>query len=252
VNGLSTDHYISFGDFNNDGLLDMLVTTDYLPHDGPTLFVLENIGNLNFNRTTILPDGKSRIETESVSLNQSFLRAGAQLADINGDGNLDVIAILRDSDNGVLVYYLNNGSGAFSDPVILLDSLQGSGSLAIGDMDNDGDLDIAVVSRNRNILWIYKNDLAESGEFVPKVVNPSLGPVSNTITYGVTLADLTGSGTLDMIGAVSIMWKCTRTMAIWNSQSEIPTKENPAITAVLPSARSLLGLLFMTRTVRYL
>lgn len=181
------------GDVNGNGLLDLVVASDILPQDGPTFFVLENFGDLNFTRTSVFLDDSNTVQGPTLSLNNRFHRAqGVKLVDLDGDGSLDIVATLFDLDNGMLAYYLNDGRGNFAEPVILNDGLLGRAFLDVGDMTGDGDVDIVVVSRQRRVLWLYENDLASSGEFTETVLNPSVGVSSESPSSSIVVGDLTG------------------------------------------------------------
>jgi len=185
---------LAVGDLNSDGTLDIVAAGSYLPQYGPNFFVLQNLGNLDFNQTTILLDKSSEIQSASFSLDPSFHRAhDVKLADIDSDGSPDIIATIYDLENGVLVYYLNDGRGSFSEPVILIEGLLGDGEIDVGDMDNDGDLDIVLTSRKRNVLWILENELTSGGGFVEKVLDASAGISTATPVNSVAVGDLSGA-----------------------------------------------------------
>ena len=71
---------------------------------------------------------------------------GLGIADINGDGWKDIIvANGNDMSRQRLVVYYNNGNGTFpADPDWYSDDVDFHGHLSAGDIDNDGDVDIAV------------------------------------------------------------------------------------------------------------
>ena len=66
----------------------------------------------------------------------------AELADLDGDGDLDVFLILDGRVDHVL---LNDGTGSFTDAFSTADSLASTG-LGVGDLDGDGDLDAFVAT----------------------------------------------------------------------------------------------------------
>src|SRR5512137_491079 len=71
---------------------------------------------------------------------------GLGLADINGDGWKDlVVANGNDMARQNLVVYYNNGDGTFPlDPSWESADIDYHGHLACGDIDQDGDIDVAV------------------------------------------------------------------------------------------------------------
>ena len=109
------------------------------------------------------------------------LRSPLAMADLNGDGVLDLVS------PGRVVF--GKGNGTFSDPV---DFITGTVSgMALGDLDGDGKLDMVTVGNGVSVLR-GKDD----GTFIADAVYTSgKGAVS------VALVDLNGDGKLDAVTA---------------------------------------------------
>lgn len=75
--------------------------------------------------------------------------AAIRLADFNGDGNLDIIVLCvsetADGSRGGFNIFLGNGDGTFQSPATYL-SQRHARTLAVGDFNEDGKLDVFVVN----------------------------------------------------------------------------------------------------------
>jgi hypothetical protein len=120
-----------FGDYDNDGDMDLYVT------------------NFASARGTLLPntmyenDGEGRFEdvTEEAGVGGQDPSLGAVFGDLDNDGYLDLYVVNNGSPNKL---YWNNGDGTFTDVTSeagVGDAGMGA-SAALGDIDNDGYLDI--------------------------------------------------------------------------------------------------------------
>ncbi len=114
------------GDIDNDGDLDLVDADGGLSPDSP-LTTLRNDGHGSFTFVA----------------NERFLTGLGRtvLADINGDGALDVFVTWLERPDAV---GLNDGTGSFIDSGIRLGNGDLEGISAVGDLDGDGDLDIFV------------------------------------------------------------------------------------------------------------
>lgn len=136
---------ISWGDYDNDGDLDIALAGD--SDDGRVSKIYRN-------------DDGSFIDVNAgiIPVKECALDWG----DYNNDGLLD-LAITGDSENGpVSRIYRNDGGDVFTDINADLTDVSG-GDLEWGDYDNDGYLDLGIVGCCYN-CHIYKND--SSGGFV--------------------------------------------------------------------------------------
>jgi len=121
----------------------------------------------------------------------TYITRDVELADLDGDGDLDLIEGVQ-GPNGV---YLNDGAGgfgagrAYSSPVS-----SNTRGLAVGDVDRDGDIDFVSGNRSDRIR-LYLNDGSGAGFTVQDVSD------RGRKTQSVALADLNGDGLLDVIAA---------------------------------------------------
>ena len=74
------------------------------------------------------------------------------MADVNGDGNLDLVAGNFGAINRL---YLSDGAGGFSSGQDITSDAHNTHSLTLGDADRDGDLDLIVGNVNtENRLYL--------------------------------------------------------------------------------------------------
>ena len=75
------------------------------------------------------------------------------VADLNGDGKLDVVTVAKDSR--VAAWFENDGKGRFKQHRI--SDNQSAYDIRLVDMDGDGDLDLLVAGfESNNVVW-YEN-----------------------------------------------------------------------------------------------
>src|SRR6266540_1591627 len=136
---------VAWGDYDNDGRLDILLT-GYSSSLGNIARVYHNDGGGSF---TAINAGLPGVYQGSVAW-----------GDYDNDGKLDILLSGYSSAYGnISRVYHNDGGGSFSDVNAGLPGVNNS-SVAWGDYDNDGDLDILLAgsSSTGNIARVYRNN----------------------------------------------------------------------------------------------
>jgi hypothetical protein len=144
----------------------------------------------------VQPSGPFYEEVSATHLPSAFLDGlsmDAGVADVDGDGDLDIVIANEHRPNLLLV---NDGGGHFTDGSHQLPQTpHDSEDVGIADFDGDGDLDIVIVSEDDEINELYFGD--GDGNFTDEGRRL---PVEGT-TNGVTVADMNGDGAPDILFA---------------------------------------------------
>ena len=178
-------------DFNHDGYLDILSDV-YM--DGN--YAYKNLGNGLFEEIQA-----GDFNTRGVGGSQSF-----STADVDNDGDLDVyeanICAFEACDPLIPnTLYINNNNGTFtaleSDSPLVNEIMQSTGS-SWGDYDNDGDMDIYVLSIDNKRDILFRNE----GNLVFTETIPDPENAGNKMPYNSSWGDLNNDGYLDLFVSV--------------------------------------------------
>ena len=135
----------SWGDYDNDGLIDLFVTNS--EGTGHRNFLYKNTGSGNF----------IKIDTGAAVIETAYSR-GVNWVDIDNDRDLDLFVCREGNRNEFL--FKNNGNGYFTkitdQPIVNNGGESWSGSWA--DYDNDGDLDVFITNAFNQRNFLFQND----------------------------------------------------------------------------------------------
>jgi hypothetical protein len=168
--------FVVAGDFNNDGIPDLAVLSDAPCCANGSISIFLGNGDGTF----MSPTGPYAVGGGPVSMAS---------ADLNGDGNLDLIVVNQTDDKiGVL---LGDGLGHLGSQTTY--NIGASGEfVAVGDFNRDGWPDLAVTDAD-NTVTVWLNHADGTGTFS--------GPVtfgSGSLPAGIVTADFNNDGNLDL------------------------------------------------------
>lgn len=181
--GLSSSA-VALGDFDNDGRLDLFLTgfagVDASSFPVYLSQVWHNLGNGNF---TNVQAGLPGVNTGAVAL-----------GDFDNDGRLDILLTGYSSTGAVAQVWRNLGNGKFTNCNVGLPGVLYS-SVAVGDYDNDGKLDILLAGvdiHTNSICQVWRN----TGNWVFTNISAGLpGIHSGSLAW----ADFDNDGRLDLL-----------------------------------------------------
>ena len=188
---------LAAADLNNDGATDLVCST-YCDVEGSCncLSILLNAGERGF-------EDAMRIDVEGL-----WGAFGVAASDLDGDGDIDLAGTgaSRTTPSGDFAWFLfNAGDGTFG-PAVKYHLGWQSQAIAAGDMEGDGDIDLAICGGGWfwNSVWVLPNN--GSGTFAPALsFTVENGPVA------VSMADLDQNGLPDLAvanhqgGSVSVL-----------------------------------------------
>jgi hypothetical protein len=177
----SASRLLAVGDFNQDGIQDLVATNSAL---NQVAVILGN-GDGSFQAPSYYAVGNAPWNVV--------------VGDLNKDGFLD-LAVSSDGSSSVSILQ-GNGDGTFKPFTTANTGASQVGSVAIGDFNGDGYPDLATTSAPDNSVYVLLNKATATPSFqspVPYVLNdgtPASGP------YYLTIGDFNRDGNLDIISA---------------------------------------------------
>ena len=186
----------SIGDVNGDGILDI---------------VLAKGRHWPLKDIILLGDGKGHFTPGPVLPNEADRSYTGALADLDGDGDLDIV-ISNDRPDAKIIL-LNDGKGNFTSGGTFGDPKWPTRNIALGDFNHDGFPDIAVANRP-GPSQICIND--GKAHFACRPLGPD---TSSTILTG----DINGDGFTDII--VACRDDCQSVVYFNDGKGNFPRKE---------------------------
>lgn len=194
IASISNSYIVRTADIDLDGYMDVVVTQmnlDSVSNIESKLFWYENKAPITgFIEHQIADFGGSTI-------NLNFIKQ-LELADVDSDGDKDIVLMLG-GDRDVVMYRNNSAFPSHFSSKQLLKSFPSIvlNELRVGDMNNDGNVDI-VVSTENEVGW-FKNS-SDTTAFVYSVINDNELYNSN----GLHLSDIDNDGDLDIFAKAGL------------------------------------------------
>jgi len=165
----------SIADVDGDGNQDLLITGFLQGGSGRS--------------ATLYLGGGDKTFSEAEADLTGIARSSTSIADVDGDGNQDLLITGEDSDSDPLTaLYMGNGDGSFSETDA--DLGESSGSSSIADFDGDGNADLLIAGINGQILLYLGN-----GDGTFSEADADLGQSYHSIS----IADVDEDGNQDIL-----------------------------------------------------
>ncbi len=222
---------LAIGDLDADGKADMAVVNNTLN----TISLYRNTstnGTINVNSFSARVDFSTGTGSNPISI---------AIGDLNGDSKPDMVVANQTTNNisifqnSVIAGFFNVGSFL---PKVDISTGASAQSVALGDLDRDGKLDIAVANNN-GIVSVFRN-INNAGGIFPSSFESKVDFSAGG--RGLAIGDLTGDGKPEMVsvnlsvGSVSILTNNTVSGSIssssFSTKVDFTTGEFPFSTAI--------------------
>jgi hypothetical protein len=218
---LQADSFV-LGDFNGDGIPDLIFLPSAIPTSGYYLAIGD--GNGGFGTPTLVPP-PAILPPPDIDINLAF--GGITAADFNHDGKLDIaysfqdISFMTNNFTQGLVVQLGNGNGTFQPPVITLTYSSKMAPLvffhnmigAVADVNGDNFPDVFMIFptviangtlQHQVQIFVAKGD----GSFMPPsnltLTGNMIAPTMDSRSGNpIAVADLNGDGKADIVASGS-------------------------------------------------
>ena len=207
---------IHTADLDNDGDQDVLSASSFF--DNNKIAWYQNDGTGNFGPQQII----------------TYQANGARLvytADLDGDGDPDVLSASSHSSTDKIAWYENDGNGNFGQQQIITTQTDDVISIYTIDLDGDGDQDVLSASSDDNKIAWYQND--GTGSFGPQqIISTQVRNASSVFAI-----DLDGDGDQDVLSASA--WFFDNSIAWYENDGQANFSEPKGITSETSLAQTV-------------
>ncbi len=180
---VETAEFVEIADLNNDGLRDIAILGNVVIPGG--------FNGIRVNRVVVMLNNGDDTYAGGISYQSHEDPDAFQIADIDGDSDLDIITVSEDEDT--ISILLNRGDATFETPFSFAAGTNPFG-LRFADVDGDADLDAVVANDNSSAYGISVMKNLGGGFFD----SPSLQPLDRKpLAY--ELADANQDGSIDIV-----------------------------------------------------
>ncbi|MCU0961267.1 MAG: NF038129 family PEP-CTERM protein, partial [Pirellulaceae bacterium] len=193
--GLTFGHEVAVGDFNADGKLDFVVSSQTHANffiEGGGLSVLLGNGDFTFQ--------------DAVTYSDRARPTAMTLGDFNGDGRLDIASANVNNgttESGLVGILLGNPDGTFQTAVNYATIGANPRAIAAGDLNADGIDDLAVVNGSGDTAILLGN---RNGTFQPALNYATSGDGLLGGPIAVTIDDFNGDGRADVVAGRALLF----------------------------------------------
>ena len=177
----SKPNSVATGDLNGDGKDDVVTAND----NGSFSVYLANGTGLGTVATTSTP--------------ANTLAKVVQLADLNHDGNLDLLVAVANSGNSPaptsLLVYFGNGDGTFGTPTLYNTGGYSPQTISVADLNGDGYPDVIVAHNSETFASVFLNSATG---ILGTPTHATVGTFQNAVAIG----DVTGDGKPDLVASL--------------------------------------------------
>ena len=219
---------VAAGDFNGDGIPDLVVTSAEMPSGHRSGLPANNI-------SVFIGNGDGTFQA-AVNYPVGTGPSGVGVADFNGDGKLDLAVANRMSNDVSLL--LGNGDGTFQAATTMAADLSPVG-LAVGDVNGDGKLDLILCALGTNVVDVFLGN--GDGTFQAAVAYAAGSQPRMVAIAALNLGGAPSLAVADAAGGIDVLLNrggtlLTNTSSVNPADSGQPIKFVTTVTASIPGA----------------